>query len=149
MQRRTVAALSAVTATAGGLAVLLNFETAPATVAAGQSGTAVTSSAGGGTATTTESGSTETASGDVEFNRWGGVQVQVAVENGRITDVTMLQVPDSHGRSVEINNRAVPILEEETLSAQSADIDMVSGATDTSQGYIASLQAALDALGIA
>jgi uncharacterized protein with FMN-binding domain len=138
MQRRTAAALTAVSATAGGLALLLNFET-PST------GT-VASAAG---ASTSGSGSTQTVDGPVESNRWGNVQVEVTVDDGRITDVTLLQVPDSHGHSVEINDRAVPVLEQETLSAQSAHIDMVSGATDTSQGYITSLQAALDQLGIA
>jgi uncharacterized protein with FMN-binding domain len=139
MQRRAAAALTAVSATAGGLALLLNFET--------RSPDTATSAAGATTASASSAGS-RTADGQVESNRWGNVQVEVTVENGRITNVTMLEVPGSHGRSVEINDRAVPILQQETLTAQSAHIDMVSGATDTSQGYIASLQAALDQLGI-
>ena len=64
---------------------------------------------------------------------------------GRITDVSVLQVPDGNGRDQEINAYALPVLREETLAAQSAHIDTVSGATVTSDGYRESLQAALDA----
>ena len=73
-----------------------------------------------------------------------GVQVEITVENGRITESTVLQVPWSNGKDQEINSHAVPILNSETVDAQSASIDMVSGATYTSQGYIGSLQSAID-----
>jgi uncharacterized protein with FMN-binding domain len=79
--------------------------------------------------------------------RWGTVQVQVVVANGRVTDVVALQQPDDDRRSQQINGRAIPALRREVLSAQNADIDMVSGATDTSENYIESLQAALDQAG--
>lgn len=72
----------------------------------------------------------------------GPVQVEVVFEGDRIASVRMLQQPN-HPQTAD----AVPVLIEETLSAQSADIDTVSGATVTSDGYRESLQAALDARG--
>jgi uncharacterized protein with FMN-binding domain len=83
--------------------------------------------------------------GTVVQTRWGPVQVKVTIAGGRITDVVALQVPDGNFRDQQINSYAVPRLREEVLSAQSAQIDTVSGATVTSDGYIGSLQAALDA----
>jgi len=67
------------------------------------------------------------------------------VTNGKITDVAVPTYPHDNGRDQEINAYALPVLRSETLSAQSADIDTVSGATVTSDGYLQSLQAALDA----
>jgi len=72
------------------------------------------------------------------------VQVQITVEDGKVTKSIVLQVPWNDRKDQEINSRAVPTLNAETVQAQSADIDMVSGATYTSKGYIESLQAALD-----
>ena len=82
-------------------------------------------------------------SGPTAQTRYGPVQVRITVAGGRITDVTALQLPESHGESVRINKRAGPVLRQEALAAQSAAIDTVSGATYTSQGYRTSLQAAL------
>jgi uncharacterized protein with FMN-binding domain len=76
------------------------------------------------------------------------VQVQITVTNGKITKATAVVYPTENGRDQEINAYAVPTLQQETLSAQSAQIDMVSGATYTSDGYIQSLQSALDQAGI-
>jgi uncharacterized protein with FMN-binding domain len=70
--------------------------------------------------------------------------VQVHIGGGKITDVAALQVPNGNNRDYEINSYAVPQLRSEVLTAQSANIDVVSGATVTSEGYINSLQAALD-----
>ena len=67
---------------------------------------------------------------------------------GKITAVDVPQYPDGNHRDDEINADALPTLKQETLSAQSADIDMVSGATVTSQGYLQSLQSALDQAGL-
>ena len=61
--------------------------------------------------------------------------------------VVLVQYPDGNGRDREINAQALPVLVQETLSAQNADIDMVSGATVTSTGYVQSLQSALDQVG--
>ncbi|MGD9705509.1 MAG: FMN-binding protein [Acidimicrobiia bacterium] len=122
---------------------------APAAAAAGSSGLgSASASAAATTIATTGTGSTGLADGtfvgETATNRWGPVQVQVTVSNGEITDVTTLQSPDSERKSVQINDYATPILRQETLTAQSADIDTVSGATYTSIGYAQSLQSALD-----
>jgi uncharacterized protein with FMN-binding domain len=78
-------------------------------------------------------------------NRWGIVQVQVVYSGGEITDVQILQYPDGDNKSVRINERALPTLISEAIAAQSADVDGVSGATYTSNSYVASLQSAIDA----
>jgi uncharacterized protein with FMN-binding domain len=81
----------------------------------------------------------------VASTHWGDVQVTITVTNGKITDVQVPVYPTENGRDREINSYALPVLRQEVLSAQSANIDTVSGATVTSDGYIESLQAALDA----
>jgi uncharacterized protein with FMN-binding domain len=90
------------------------------------------------------SSSTVTVTGDVASTQWGPVQVQLTLQGGKITDVNVAQYPNGNHRDVEINDYALPILIDETKQAQSAQIDMVSGATVTSDGYIRSLQSALD-----
>jgi uncharacterized protein with FMN-binding domain len=77
--------------------------------------------------------------------RYGPVQMKITYAAGRVTGVVAVQLPSGRSRDAEINNYAVPILESETLAAQSANINSVSGATYTSDGYMQSLQAALDA----
>ena len=86
-----------------------------------------------------------TYKGSVAPTRWGDVQVTITVTNGKITDVAVPVYPAANGRDRQINAYALPILKKETLAAQSADIDTVSGATVTTEGYVESLQAALDA----
>jgi uncharacterized protein with FMN-binding domain len=93
------------------------------------------------------SGGSGTVTGPAVDTRWGAVQVEVTLNNGKITAVTVPRSPDGNGRDRQINARALPILVQETLDAQSADIDTVSGATVTSEGYAKSLQAALDEAG--
>jgi uncharacterized protein with FMN-binding domain len=91
-------------------------------------------------------GSTKsTVNGTVAQTRWGPVQVQVTIEASRITDVRAVVYPNGNDRDAEINSYALPQLRQQTLDAQSARIDGVSGATVTSDGYRRSLQAALDA----
>ena len=65
-----------------------------------------------------------------------------------ITHVSILQYPDGNGRDVEIANYALPQLIQDTLDSQGHDVSMVSGATYTSQGYLQSLQSALDQAGL-
>jgi uncharacterized protein with FMN-binding domain len=100
----------------------------------------------------TGSGGTTTGgqsfTGAVASTRWGDVQVVITVADGTITDVQVPEYPDGNRRDEEINAEALPILTGETLSAQSAKIDMVSGATVTSDGYLESLQSALDQAGL-
>jgi uncharacterized protein with FMN-binding domain len=76
------------------------------------------------------------------------VQVEITVAGGKITKVDVVEYPQNNQRDVEINDYAVPALVQETIDAQSAKIDMVSGATVTSGGYLESLQAALDKAGL-
>ena len=124
---------------------------APSTVvvAGGTTTTTTTTTSGTSGATTTTGGTTAATSttydGSVAQTRWGPVQVQITVSGGKLVAANALQVPSGNGRDQEINSYAVPILNQETVQAGSAQIDTVSGATVTSNGYIASLQSALDA----
>jgi uncharacterized protein with FMN-binding domain len=108
-------------------------------------GSSASSSSAAGVATDSSGNSGNVFKGSVAQTRWGPVQVQVTIEGGKIVDVSTLQQPDGNPRDIEINNFAVPQLRQEVLQAQSANIATVSGATVTSDGYIESLQAALDA----
>ncbi|HWJ81520.1 MAG TPA: FMN-binding protein [Nocardioides sp.] len=103
------------------------------------SGSGSGSSGSGSTAS-----SPSTVTGDVAQTQWGPVQVQLTVDSGTITDVSVLQYPSGNGTDEQINSYALPRLIDETLNAQSSSIDMVSGATVTSTGYLQSLQSALD-----
>lgn len=112
-----------------------------ASAAAGSSGAGSGGSGGTtGSATTTS----KTYDGAVTGTRWGDVQVQITVVAGKITAAITLETPSGNGRDQEINSYAVPILNQEVITAQSASIDTISGATVTSDGYIGSLQSALD-----
>jgi uncharacterized protein with FMN-binding domain len=118
-------------ATAAGLAAVLSFH--PREPA---SRTEATTSAGA---------SGRTVAGSVAMTQYGPVQVKVkvTVRGGRIADVTAVQLPQSDGRSAQISSYAAPLLREQALSAESAQVDGVSGATYTSEGFRTSLAAAL------
>jgi ribosomal protein L15 len=163
--RRVVIALAI---TAVGLVLLLGYKTStpkaatspPAAVSSsgtsGSSGSGSTGAGGaggagsaggaGGTGGAGGSGATRTAVGDVSETRWGPVQIKVTETGGKITDVQAVQYPQGNEHDLEINSQALPMLRSEALKAQSARIDMVSGATVTSEGYLTSLQSALDKL---
>ena len=121
--------------------------------------TAPTAGSGVGTGTgasTSPSGTTGggasaadgTYTGQTVSTRFGDVQVQVSVASGSITDVSALKLTDDDGRSVQISNRAAPLLRNEVLSAQSANVSTIGGATYTSDAYLTSLQSALDQAGL-
>jgi hypothetical protein len=76
---------------------------------------------------------------------YGPVQVELALVGGRITAATAIDYPTAGGRDRQINAYAIPVLQDETVTAQSDQVDTVSGATFTSDGYRRSLQSALDA----
>lgn len=99
------------------------------------------------TATTATSGQIAdgTYVGQASSNRWGTVQVQAVYSGGQLVDVQILSYPDGDRKSVQINQRALPTLIDEAITAQSADVDTVSGATYTSRSYTESLQSAIDA----
>ena len=105
----------------------------------GSSGSSGSSSSG-----SSSSASGTTVAGDEVMTRYGVVQVQITVQNGKITSSKVLQVPWNDRHDQMINSSAVPVYNEETVAAQSAGIDVVSGATVTWQGYTQSLQSAID-----
>lgn len=95
-----------------------------------------------------QSSSPSTVTGAVAQTQWGPVQVQLTVAGGSITNVAVVQYPSGNGTDAQINSYALPILMRETVDQQSANIDMVSGATVTSTGYLQSLQSAIDQAGL-
>jgi uncharacterized protein with FMN-binding domain len=140
--------------TVAALVLLFSYRTstmgggsAPAAAAPGGTtgGTITGGSTTGGSTTSGSTGSGTTYQGSVAQTRWGPVQVSITVTSGKITAVAVPRYPNGNGRDKEINSYALPILKQETIAAQSANIDTVSGATVTSDGYKQSLQAALDA----
>jgi len=92
---------------------------------------------------TTTNGTTRTVDGDPVDNQYGTVQVRLTLRGSTITGVTALQMPFDRDRSRYISQQAGPYLQQETLQAQSAQIDIVSGATYTSDSWAQSLQSAL------
>jgi uncharacterized protein with FMN-binding domain len=86
-----------------------------------------------------------TVNGAAVDTAYGLVQVQVQLRGRRIVRATAIDYPQGTGRDRAINSYAIPLLQQETVAAQSANVDTVSGATYTSDGYRRSLQAALDA----
>ncbi|MFI2643651.1 FMN-binding protein [Streptomyces sp. NPDC018610] len=147
--RRVVLASAA---TVSGLVMLLALKPhTPPTIAAAPAPAASSgaSASGGATGAGGTSGSTgtRTVTGESVQTRWGPVQVRITLEGGRITEVTAVVYPTENPRDQEINSYALPQLRREVLAAQSADVDSVSGATYTSEGYRSSLQSALDSAG--
>lgn len=143
MRRITLWLLSTVSA----LVLLFSYRTStmgPGSSGSIQIGTTGPDAAAGGTAGSDASGA-QTYDGSVAQTRWGPVQVRIHVSNRKIIKINVLQIPDGNRHDREINQYAIPILHDETLQAQSAQIDTVSGATVTSDGYRESLQAAMDA----
>jgi uncharacterized protein with FMN-binding domain len=164
--------LLSITATVVGVVALLSYKThgPVATVgaslpSAGIAGPAVTaappspassstgappdpSASSAAPAPTTAAPASATYLGAAENTRYGIVQVKITVAGKRITNVAFVQLTAFDDRSQQINSDAAPTLLQETLSAQSAQIDSVSGASYTSQGYLQSLQSALDKAGI-
>jgi uncharacterized protein with FMN-binding domain len=114
---------------------------------AGTSGSSGTTDSTGSTDTSAQAG-TRVVDGPVVDTRYGPVQVEVTLDGSTITAIAAIQLPGGDRRSEQISNRAEPTLQSEALQAQSANIDGVSGATYTSEGYARSLQAALDDAGI-
>ncbi|MEU6773902.1 FMN-binding protein [Streptomyces sp. NPDC046759] len=145
-------------ATVSGMVLLLSLKphTSPVPATADTKSPAVASSSApssgsGGSSGGSSSGTkgvSKTVTGDTVQTRWGPVQVRVTIKSGKITEVTAVQYPSDNPHDQEINSYALPQLRRETLDAQSASIDMVSGATYTSTGYRQSLQSALDSAGL-
>lgn len=150
----------AVLATLSGLVLLFSYKTSlgdplPVAIEAAIPGAGKVASASPATSapsaptTTGSSSGTSTLkdgtyAGSAVNTRYGPVAVSVTVSHGEIAAVDVTDYPASNQKDKQINQRAIPQLVSETLSAQSAQIDMVSGATYTSGGYLTSLQSALD-----
>lgn len=84
-----------------------------------------------------------TYQGDITDAYYGNVQVQAVISQGNITQVRFLTYPNDRPRSIRINQVAMPILQSEAIQSQNSNVDIVSGATDTSQAFITSLESAL------
>ena len=110
---------------------------------ASSSSTGATPTAGGTTATSGSLYKDGSYTGSVADAQWGLIQVKAIIKGGKITDVQFLQYPNERNRSVMINSYADPQLTSEAIQAQSATVDVVSGATDTSDAFIQSLTDAL------
>ena len=109
------------------------------------SSTATSSASATSTATSSSaSSSTKTYTGSSVLMRYGTVQVRITVKDGKVVSSEAIDYPMSNGRDQEINSAAIPTLNSEAAGQSSSSIDMVSGATYTSQAYIQSLQSALD-----
>ncbi|MEZ0111923.1 uncharacterized protein with FMN-binding domain [Catenulispora sp. EB89] len=112
-----------------------------------QPGSAPSSSApksGASSSPAAPASTTKTITGDAADTRYGPVQLAVTFSGKKITQIQVLQYPTETGRDQEINSYAIPQLNQQAMSAQSANIDGVSGATYTSEGYQQSLQSAID-----
>jgi len=134
----------AVTAQSGAATGSTSGSSSSSGTGSSSSGTGSSSSAGSGTSSSVSG----TFAGAATQTQFGPVQVQIVVADGKITDVTALQLTDRDGRSEQISQQAAPILRQEALQAQSAKIQAVSGATYTSEGYTTSLQSAIDKAGL-
>jgi hypothetical protein len=150
-------AVLAIAATIAGLVALLTFKshvptipTATVSGTGGSSSSSPGSEAGPGAVVPTgnQSGNLpagETAlTGQAADTVYGPVQIQLVIRDSKIIKVSILKQPDGTIHDIQIGQFAFPQLISETLSAQSAKIDAVSGASYTSAGYIQSLQSALD-----
>jgi uncharacterized protein with FMN-binding domain len=137
----------AVMSTISGLLLLFSYHTSTnsqaATTTTGESGTGTEATAGT-TPSANSSGSSGTYTGDAVQTRWGTVQVQIVVKDGKVVSADAVQYPSENPKDQQINAYAVPQLNAEVVAAQSGNIDAVSGATVTSGGYITSLQSAID-----
>ena len=166
MSRASSRVVPAVVGTVAGLIALIAVKSGPSPVlGAGSTGSTGTSarsgtgsSAGTGSSRTgsTSTGSTSssgasssaltsgTFTGDSADTRYGPVQVKITVSGGKVTAAEAVDYPTNNPRDAEINQIAIPILQQETVGVTSAQIDFVSGATFTSDGYQRSLQSAID-----
>ncbi|MCX4746307.1 FMN-binding protein [Kitasatospora sp. NBC_01287] len=120
---------------------------APSSAPSGAPSGAPSSSPSGSPSAASGSAATRTVTGSPVDTRYGPVQVRVTLTGGKLSKVDVLQYPSETNRDLEINTFALPQLNQEAIAAGSAQIDSVSGATYTSEGYTRSLQSALDQAG--
>jgi uncharacterized protein with FMN-binding domain len=137
------AAIFLIIATIAGLVMLGSFHSTPLRGTAAPPGVSASSVPGGPPVRAGQ----RTVTGPAVQTMFGLVQVRVELAGHRIVDVRAIQLPSDFALSQQISNTSGPVLRQEALAAQSARIDVVSGATYTSRGYQQSLQAALDKSG--
>jgi uncharacterized protein with FMN-binding domain len=152
-----------IVATVTGLVLLLQYKTPPSGAGRPAALAPVSPSSSAGSASpspspthrthhraspsaTPKAATTQSALGAAITTRYGPVQVKVTETSNRITDVTAVQLPSQDSHSQSIAAYAAPKLRQEAITADSARINVVSGATYTSDGYAQSLQSALDSL---
>ena len=150
MKRAVVTIAATVAGTAGVLAYNPTAQQAINGATAGTSTRSASPSAGaqpgtGSSGSGSSSGSADVVTGQAEQIQWGTVQVQVTFNGNKITDVQAVQMPNSDGHSMMIAQMAQQTLSQEVVQAQSANVDMVSGATYTSTAYLQSVQSVIDA----
>lgn len=121
--------------------------TSPSTTGSGNNNTTSSNTSSGPSASSGSSGSGAykdgSYTGSVADAQWGYIQVKAVISGGKITDVQLLQYPNERSRSIEINSYADPQLTQEAVQAQSAQVDVVTGATDSSIAFMQSLGDAL------
>jgi uncharacterized protein with FMN-binding domain len=147
-----------VLSTLSAVVVLFGYHTSTSSVMATNTGGTFSGSLKGQSTSGTTSGSSgrsgssgsssTSVTGQTAHTQWGPVQVQLDVSGSTITNVSILQYPNGNGTDIQIANYALPQLIQETLDSQGQSVSMVSGATYTSQGYLQSLQSALDQAGL-
>jgi uncharacterized protein with FMN-binding domain len=148
--RRVILAL---VSTAAGLVLLLTFKTHstsavnPPPAAIGSPNDSVSAPAPTPASTPGSAPGSRTVTGAAANTIYGPVQVRITVKGGKITVAQAVVYPEDTPRDQQINAFAIPELNQEAVAANGARIDMVSGATYTSQGYLSSLQSALDRAG--
>jgi uncharacterized protein with FMN-binding domain len=121
--------------------------TTPKTTTSGSSSSSSSGSGSGSGSSGSSTSASGTATGDAIDTRYGSAQVRVTVKNGKIVTIEALQLQSNDPHSQQISSSAAPVLQQEVLTKQTADVDAVSGATYTSASYTQSLQSALDKLG--
>jgi uncharacterized protein with FMN-binding domain len=150
----------AIVSTAAALVFLLSFKThstsavavpAPsvsARPAPTSSAKAASSPAASSKPASSAASAAKTVTGSAADTMYGPVEVQITVKGGKVTAAQAVEYPDQDPRDAQINSYAIPVLNQEAVTAGSAQIDTVSGATYTSNGYNSSLQSALDKAGL-
>lgn len=129
-----------------------NSAATPTPVASTTTETGVTDNNGSGTTNSTSSSGSSggqytdgTYTGDVANATYGNLQVAVVISDGKLAQINLLQYPDAPGHTTQVNQSALPILQQEAITMQSANVNIVSGATQTSQAFQESLGVALTA----
>ncbi|EFK31485.1 FMN-binding protein [Lactobacillus delbrueckii subsp. allosunkii] len=135
-----------------GYLLFLKADQASSTASAASSSTSTAASSSASSASSSSSSASSstssglkdgTYSGKSISTQWGDVQVQIKVSGGKITTVNVLKYPSDNDHSQQINDQALPVYKKEAVEAQSADIQQVSGATVTYEGFTQSLQNAI------